>query len=112
MTNNELIDKVATQQTSPGLVPKGFTIGLAIFSLILSVSGYVFRALVGDPIGEILRHAALLVPTFVLVIPLGFWVGALIMNKVKGMHIQRRNALTLGWLISCVTLLWLMGTYS
>nr|WP_241879198.1 hypothetical protein [Psychrobacter sp. PraFG1]UNK05924.1 hypothetical protein MN210_04050 [Psychrobacter sp. PraFG1] len=45
MTNNELIDKVATQQTSPGLVPKGFTIGLAVFSLILSVSGYVFRAL-------------------------------------------------------------------
>nr|WP_241879199.1 hypothetical protein [Psychrobacter sp. PraFG1]UNK05925.1 hypothetical protein MN210_04055 [Psychrobacter sp. PraFG1] len=59
-----------------------------------------------------MRHAALLVPTFVLVIPLGFWVGSLIMNKVKGMHIQRRNALTLGWLISCVTLLWLMGTYS
>ena len=53
-----------------------------------------------------------IIPAFVIGIPVLFWLGALIMNKIKGMHIQRRNALTLGWLISCVTMLWLMGTYS
>ena len=106
------IDRNATFEAPPSLVPKGFTIGLAIFSLVLSLAGYVFRYISGDPITDILRHAAVLVPTFVIGIPLLFWLGALIMNKVKGMHIQRRNAFTLGWLISCVTMLWLMGTYS
>ena len=106
------IDRNATFEAPPSLVPKGFTIGLAIFSFILSVAGYVFRYIYGDPLTDILRHAAVLVPAFVIGIPVLFWLGALIMNKIKGMHIQRRNALTLGWLISCVTMLWLMGTYS
>ena len=99
-------------EVKPSLVPKGFTIGLALFSLVLSLAGYVFRYISGDAITDILRHAAVLVPTFVIGIPLLFWISALIMNKIKGMHIQRRNALTLGWLISCVTMLWLMGSYS
>lgn len=124
MTNNKPIDPNlkgdptsrsevnTTFEAKPSLVPKGFTIGLAIFSFILSVAGYVFRYIYGDPLTDILRHAAVLVPAFVIGIPVLFWLGALIMNKIKGMHIQRRNALTLGWLISCVTMLWLMGTYS
>lgn len=124
MTNNKPIDhnlkdsaangseRNATFEAPPSLVPKGFTIGLAIFSLILSLAGYVFRFIAGDPITDILRHAVVLVPAFVIGIPVLFWLGALIMNKIKGMHIQRRNAFTLGWLISCVTMLWLMGTYS
>ena len=124
MTNNKPIDPNlkgdptsrsevnTTFEAKPSLVPKGFTIGLAIFSIILSVAGYVFRYIYGDPLTDILRHAAVLVPAFVIGIPVLFWLGALIMNKIKGMHIQRRNALTLGWLISCVTMLWLMGTYS
>lgn len=112
--NNEIkhTSNSANNHTEQSLVPKNFTVGLAVFSLVLSLAGYVFRLMVGDPLKEVLLHAAVLVPVFVIVIPAGFWVGALIMNKVKGMHIQRRNALTLGWLTSCVTILWLMGTYS
>ena len=124
MTNNKPIDPNlkgdptsrsevnTTFEAKPSLVPKGFTIGLAIFSFFLSVGGYVFRYIYCDSLTDILRHAAVLVPAFVIGIPVLFWLGALIMNKIKGMHIQRRNALTLGWLISCVTILWLMGTYS
>ena len=115
MTDNNEIKHTpnsANNHAEPSLVPKNFTVGLAVFSLVLSLAGYVFRLMVGDPLKEVLLHAAVLVPVFVIVIPVGFWVGARIMNKVKGMHIQRRNALTLGWLTSCVTILWLMGTYS
>lgn len=94
------------------LVPKGITIGLATFSLVLSLAGYGFRLMIGDDVGTVLRHAAVIVPTFVLGIPLFFWVGSRVLNKVKGMHIETRNALTLGWLTACVSMLWLMGTYS
>ncbi len=94
------------------LVPKGITIGLATFALVLSLAGYGFRLMIGDDVGTVLRHAAVIVPTFVLGIPLFFWVGSRVLNKVKGMHIETRNALTLGWLTACVSMLWLMGTYS
>ena len=99
-----------TQQRS--LVPKGITIGLAVFALVLSLAGYGFRLMVGDDVGEVLRHAAVIVPSFVLGIPLLFWVGSRIFNKVKGMHIESWNAISLGYLTSCISMLWLMGTYS
>ncbi|WP_019671859.1 hypothetical protein [Psychrobacter lutiphocae] len=111
MSNNNL-EQQASPKNSPSLIPKGVTIGLALFALVLSLAGYVFRLLAGDPLADVIRHASVLVPLFVVVIPVGFWLGSVIMNKVKGMHIQRRNALTLGWLISCVTMLWFMGAYS
>lgn len=98
--------------TEPSLVPKGLTIGLAIFALSLSLSGYAFRLAIGDDVETVLRHAAMLVPAFVIGIPLLFWLGSLVMNKVTGSSIQRRNAITLGLLTSCVAMLWLMGTYS
>lgn len=94
------------------LVPKGITIGLAMFALVLSLAGYGFRLLVGDDTGEVLRHAAVIVPAFILGIPLIFWVGSRILNKVKGMHIESWNAISLGYLTSCISMLWLMGTYS
>ena len=94
------------------LVPKGITIGLAVFALVLSLAGYGFRLMVGDDVGEVLRHAAVIVPSFVLGIPLLFWVGSRIFNKVKGMHIESWNAISLGYLTSCISMLWLMGTYS
>lgn len=97
---------------TPSLVPKRVTIGLALFSLILSLSGYGFRLAVGEELTAVLKHAAMLVPAFVIGVPLLFWLGSLIMNKVTGSNIQRRNALTLGWLFSSVAMLWLMGTYS
>lgn len=59
-----------TQQRS--LVPKGITIGLAVFALVLSLAGYGFRLMVGDDTGEVLRHAAVIVPAFMLGIPLFF----------------------------------------
>lgn len=104
--------KAEKNQQSRSLVPKGITIGLAMFALVLSLAGYGFRLMVGDDIGEVLRHAAVIVPTFMLGIPLLFWVGSRIFNKVKGMHIESWNAISLGYLTSCISMLWLMGTYS
>lgn len=98
--------------TPRSLVPKGITIGLAMFALVLSLAGYGFRLMIGDDVGTVLRHAAVIVPAFVIGIPLFFWLGSRLLNKVKGMHIETRNALTLGWLTACVAMLWLMGTYS
>ncbi|SNT70527.1 hypothetical protein [Psychrobacter sp. LV10R520-6] len=94
------------------LVPKGITIGLAVFALILSLAGYGFRLMVGDDVGEVLQHAMVVVPAFMLGIPLFFWLGSRVLNKVKGMHIASWNAISLGYLTSCISLLWLMGTYS
>ena len=94
------------------LVPKSITIGLAVFALVLSLAGYGFRLMVGDDTGEVLRHAAVIVPAFMLGIPLFFWLGSKILNKVKGMHIESWNAISLGYLTSCISMLWLMGTYS
>lgn len=100
------------QPNQISLIPKGITIGLAIFSLLLSLSGYAFRLAMGDKLSDVLRHAIIIVPCFVIIIPLLFWLGASLMNRWKKTNIQVRNALTLGWLISCVAILWLMGTYS
>ncbi len=100
------------KQQKRSLVPKGITIGLAIFSLILSLAGYGFRLMVGDDVGDVLRHAAIIVPAFVVGIPLLFWLGACVFNKVNGTDIAGWNAISLGYLTSCISLLWLMGTYS
>lgn len=107
--NSKSLDSSEPQRS---LVPKNITIGLAVFSLVLSLAGYGFRLMIGDDVGSVLRHAAVIVPAFVLGIPLFFWVGSRVVNKVKGLHIETRNALTLGWLTACVAMLWLMGTYS
>jgi len=94
------------------LVPRGITIGLAMFALVLSLAGYGFRLMVGDDVETVLRHAAVIVPAFMLGIPLFFWVGSRVLNKVKGLHIESWNAISLGYLTSCISMLWLMGTYS
>ncbi|WP_230657223.1 hypothetical protein [Psychrobacter sp. I-STPA10] len=106
-SNNDGVDNI-----EPSLVPKGITIGLAIFTFVLIASGYGFRLAFGEQWQSVLQQAVILVPVFVIGVPLLFWLGATIMNKVTGMNIQRRNALSLGWLIASVTILWLMGTYS
>ena len=107
------IDQTPKSETPQrSLVPKGITVGMAIFALVLSLAGYGFRLMVGDDVGTVLRHAAVIVPTFMLGIPLFFWVGSRILNKVKGLHIESWNAISLGYLTSCVSMLWLMGTYS
>lgn len=96
----------------PSLVPRGITIGLAVFALVLSLAGYGFRLMVGDDVGTVLRHAAMIVPAFMIGIPLFFWVGSRILNKLKGLNIEAWNAISLGYLTACISLLWLMGTYS
>ena len=98
--------------TAPSLVPKGITIGLAAFALILSLAGYGFRLMAGHDTTEVLLHAAVLVPAFMLGIPLFFWIGSRVLNKVTGLHIAGWNAISLGYLTACVSMLWLMGTYS
>lgn len=94
------------------IVPKGITIGLAAFALVLSLAGYGFRILVGHNVLEVLQHAAVLVPAFVVGIPLLFWLGSRLFNKINGTHIESRNAISLGYLTACISMLWLMGTYS
>ena len=109
-TQNTKVNSPVSQSRS--LVPKGITIGLAVFALVLSLAGYGFRLMVGDDTGEVLRHAAVIVPAFMVGIPLFFWAGSRILNKFKGLNIEAWNAISLGYLTSCISMLWLMGTYS
>ena len=97
---------------APSIVPKGITISMAVLALILSLAGYGARLIAGHDTVEVLRHAATLVPAFIIGIPLLFWIGSRIFNKIKGTNIQGWNAISLGYLTSCISLLWLMGTYS
>jgi len=109
---NQQVRQSRSETPQRSLVPKGITIGMAMFALVLSLAGYGFRLMVGDDVGTVLRHAAVIVPAFMLGIPLFFWVGSRILNKVKGLHIESWNAISLGYLTSCISMLWLMGTYS
>lgn len=117
-SQNSFVPLVPTPMTddsakrAPSLVPKGITIGLALLALVLSLAGYGARIIAGHDTAEVLRHAATLVPAFIIGIPVLFWVGSQIFNKIKGTHIHGWNAVSLGYLTSCISLLWLMGTYS
>lgn len=110
-SDKPIMDNIQSSQPR-SLVPKGITIGLAAFALIMSLAGYGFRLLAGHEVAEVLLHAAVLVPAFVIGIPLLFWLGARIFNKLNGTHIEGWNAISLGYLTSCISLLWIMGTYS
>ncbi|WP_201548792.1 hypothetical protein [Psychrobacter sp. Pi2-1] len=110
--NQQARQALDSETPQRSLVPRGITIGLAMFALVLSLAGYGFRLMVGDDVETVLRHAAVIVPAFMLGIPLFFWVGSRILNKVKGLHIESWNAISLGYLTSCISMLWLMGTYS
>lgn len=101
-----------TPQNQPSLVPLGITIGLGVFALILSLAGYGFRLLAGHDAMMVLRHAMIVVPFFMIVIPSIMVGGAWLMNKYTATTIHTRNAWTLGWLLSCVALLTIMGRYS
>ena len=109
---NNHANQTAHQPQPRSLVPKGITIGLAVFALILSLAGYIFRLIAGHDTTEVLLHAAVLIPAFVLGIPLLFWLGSRLFNKLNGTRIESWNAISLGYLTSCISLLWLMGTYS
>lgn len=94
------------------VVPKAYTIGLAIMAVLLSTAGYGFRLALGDPWQEVITHAVVIIPVFIFGFPTAMWLGAKIFTHITGNAIHHRNAITLGLLLSCVTMLWLMGTYS
>lgn len=93
------------------LVPIGVTFGLGIFALILGLAGFVVKiVLFGETMAQVLPQFVRIVAIFWLLIPCGFMLGARIVNKFSGKPpILPRNALTLGLLISCVSMLWLMA---
>ena len=101
-----------TPKKPPSLVPKGITIGLGIFTFVLAIAGYGFRLLAGHEPSAVIRHAMVVVSFFMIVFPAVVTFGAWLMNKYSNANIQTRNAWTLGWLLSCVAILTIMGQYS
>lgn len=98
---------------TPSLVPKGLTVGLAIFAVLLGLAGFGFRLLFGDTLSQILPSLISTIGIFWLGIPFGFVLGSKLLNRYSGRPpIQARNALTLGLLFSCVAMLWLMAAYA
>lgn len=93
-------------------VPWGLTAGLGVFVFLLSGAGYAIRLLVEKNTWVVLKQALTVMPLFLLVVPALMCLGASIMNKTQGTHIVMQNAWTLGWLLSCVGLLCIMGIYS
>lgn len=108
-------NQTKTNQTltpPPSLVPIGLTIGLGVFALVLALAGYGFRLLAGHDVGLVVRHATVVVSFFMIVVPAFFVGGAKFLNHFQGTNIQTRNAITLGFLTSCVAILTIMGRYS
>lgn len=112
MMNTEPHNIRSSTQTKVSVIPKGYTIGLAILAVLLSTVGYGFRLAFGEPWQQVVTHAVMIIPTFVLGFPLLMWLGAKVFTRITGNDVHHRNAITLGLLLSCVTMLWLMGTYS
>lgn len=94
------------------VIPLGLTIALFMLSLVLSLMGYGFRLMMGDDTGAVISHVAKVVPFFVFVVPALIWLGSLWLNKTGKADIHPRNAWTLGWLLSTVAMLCIMGVYS
>ncbi|MFC0819842.1 hypothetical protein [Moraxella marmotae] len=101
-----------TQTPKVGIVPMSFTIGLCLASIVLSVAGYAFRLMFGDELSQMLPQAAVVIFAFVIGVPVLIWLGSLCVNHFTKAAIHPRNALTLGWLLSVVALLSIMGIYS
>lgn len=106
------MDNKETDLASKSVIPLGVTIGLFISTVVLSVAGYGFRLMAGDAVSEVVSHAIKVVPFFVFVVPMLIWLGSLILNKMGKANIHARNAWTLGWLLSTVAMLSIMGVYS
>lgn len=96
----------------PSVVPTHITVLLGVLALALSLAGYVVQLLVITDKLTILWHALKVVPVFMVLIPAGICIGAYLMNRFSGTNIHPKNAWTLGWLLSVVALLSLMGQYS
>lgn len=105
-----MTDRNTKRTTS--LVPLPVTIGLGVFAFVLSTAGFLVRLMVEADGSAVLWHALKFVPIFMLLIPSAMCAGAYAMNRFGGANIAMRNAWTLGWLLSCVGLLTIIGRYS
>lgn len=113
---NDAVDstphKAQLSKAKTAVVPTGVTAGLGVFAFLLSIAGYVLRLMVEPDKSAVLLHALKVVPVFMLVIPVLCCCGAYVMNRFSGANIHFKNAWTLGWLLSVVAMLSLMGQYS
>lgn len=96
----------STAAAVPVLVPKGITLGLLAAAVVLSLGSFIPQ----PPENQGPALIALVFGMHVLAIPLAAIVYAGVMNRVTGDNIHWRNAATLGLLLSCVWMLWKMGT--
>lgn len=92
--------------SAPSLVPAYLTIGLGVFAVILSLAGFVFLPAEARPVSTI----AIVFAVYVIALPAAFLLGGWLMRYVTGDQVHWRNALSLGFLVSCVAMLWKMGT--
>ncbi len=99
-------EQVSAPKPAPVLVPKGITVGLLLAAVALSLGSFIPQ----PPENRGLGLMALVFGLHVLAIPLGAIVYAQVMNRITGDNIHWRNAATLGLLLSCVWMLWKMGT--
>ncbi len=95
----------SSSSTTPSLVPLPITLGLGLFVLLFSLASFIPLPPQDRPWSLI----GVVVLVHVVAVPLLFLLGALVMNKVNGERIHWRNALSLGWLIAGVWILWKMG---
>lgn len=110
---DKIIQSGSSSKAAAAVVPKRFTIGLAIFALILGLAGFVFRLIFGESLQQILPNLLVTGLIFWVLLPSGFMLGAKLLNQFSGRPpILMRNALTLGLLFSCVAMLWMMSVYS
>lgn len=97
---------MSTPAPKTTLVPAGITMGLAVFAVVLSLGSFI-------PMPAAERSIALIALVFlihVIAIPASFVAGGWLMRKLSGDAIAWRNSLSLGLLISCVSMLWKMGS--
>lgn len=115
MTNSPLAENLVENKNT--LVPKGLTIGIGIFALLLASAWMGMSVWAGSRIGQdiysLLPRILLICAFFLVVLPLGFVVGSKALNRYSNKPpIHVRNALTLGLLFTNVAMLWVMSVYS
>lgn len=93
---------------APNLVPLPITLGLGLFVLLFSLGSFIPLPPEDRPLSLI----GVVVLVHLIAVPLLFLVGAWVMNAVNSDRIHWRNALSLGWLIAGVWILWKMGAGS
>lgn len=115
MTHSPLTNDTPDNQNA--LVPQGLTLGLGVFAVLLASAWMAMSVWSGSRIGQdvysLLPRILLICAFFLVAVPLGFVVGARVLNRFSGKPaIYDRNALTLGLLFTCVAMLWVMSVYS